>query len=377
MTDIGGTLRDARVRRGMTVDQVAQDTRISPRFIAALEANSFDELPAPVYVRGFLRSYANYLRLDPAPLMAELATVMRSPVSGPEDFVSGPAGPAQPRGPRDPFRASNPPTVGSAPPLPPLPPRPPAPPGDGTPFDDDGWDDDGEPAAYVPAAPPYRPSRVAGVLVERDEPVGTPSGARTVLLAGLAVVVVIAVALVAVLLSGGGGDDNVPAADGGATATSGPRTVVPVGSPTAKATGSPSATVSGTPSTATVTGTPPTKTPTNTVGPGTPTPTQLPTETPTPTALATSTPTSAPTATPFPPTSTPTAVPTMQPHPYGLAECTNLGAGIYDCGAAPIRVICAPDDWFVDVGWDYPKPPEWPQHEVNYPGEALKACPAV
>ncbi len=372
MADIGATLRDARVRRGMTIDQVAQDTRISPRFIAALEGNAFDELPAPVYVRGFLRSYATYLRLDPAPLMAELGTVMRSPVSGPDEFVSGPSGPAQ-QPPRDPFRASAPPPR-SAPPLPPSPPRPPSPPADGTPFDDDDerWYPAEQPAAYVPEEPVYRPSRVAGVLVERDEPEGTVSGVRTVLLAGLAVLAVMAIALIAVLATdtGGGDDGSLPAVGGTATPTTGGRTVVPVGSPTAKPTGSPSATVSGTPSTTpSVTGTPATATPTNTVGPGTPTSTQLPTETPTPTVAATSTPTPTPTRTPIPPTATPTAV----PHASQWGECTPGVQGVYDCGEAPIKVICAPDGWFVDVAPAYPNP-GWPVVFVDRFGDALGAC---
>ena len=53
------TLRSARIQRGLSIEQVAQDTRISARFLEALEDEAFQELPAPVYVRGFLRSYGN------------------------------------------------------------------------------------------------------------------------------------------------------------------------------------------------------------------------------------------------------------------------------------------------------------------------------
>ena len=73
VADIGISLRNGRVQRGLTIDQVAQETRISPRFLEALEAEAFDELPAPVYVRGFLRSYANFLHLDATPLLEQLA----------------------------------------------------------------------------------------------------------------------------------------------------------------------------------------------------------------------------------------------------------------------------------------------------------------
>ena len=78
---IGSTLRSARVQRGLTIEQAAQDTRISRRFIEAIEAEDFDALPAPVYVRGFLRSYSNYLRVDPQPLLAQL-TEARDRASG-------------------------------------------------------------------------------------------------------------------------------------------------------------------------------------------------------------------------------------------------------------------------------------------------------
>src|SRR6185503_1404785 len=69
---IGESLRSTRERRGLSIDQVALETRISPRFLEALEAEQFAELPAPVYVRGFLRSYANYLRIEPEPLLEQL-----------------------------------------------------------------------------------------------------------------------------------------------------------------------------------------------------------------------------------------------------------------------------------------------------------------
>lgn len=50
-------------------------TRIRSRYIEALENGNYDGIPAPVFVRGFLRSYAVYLGLDPEPLIAELDRV--------------------------------------------------------------------------------------------------------------------------------------------------------------------------------------------------------------------------------------------------------------------------------------------------------------
>jgi hypothetical protein len=62
--EIGSSLREARSRRGLTLPQIEGDTRIRSRFLTALEEEQFDVLPAPAYVRGFLRTYAEYLGLD-------------------------------------------------------------------------------------------------------------------------------------------------------------------------------------------------------------------------------------------------------------------------------------------------------------------------
>jgi hypothetical protein len=62
--EIGSSLREARSRRGLELSQVERDTRIRSRYLAALEDERFDVLPAPAYARGFLRTYADYLGLD-------------------------------------------------------------------------------------------------------------------------------------------------------------------------------------------------------------------------------------------------------------------------------------------------------------------------
>ena len=58
---LGELLREARRQRAITLADVERDTRINATYIGALEAERFDVLPAPVYARGFLRSYARYL----------------------------------------------------------------------------------------------------------------------------------------------------------------------------------------------------------------------------------------------------------------------------------------------------------------------------
>ena len=64
MFEIGTSLRDARERQGLDLHQAEQAVKIRAKYLRALEAEDFDVLPAQMYVRGFLHSYADYLGLD-------------------------------------------------------------------------------------------------------------------------------------------------------------------------------------------------------------------------------------------------------------------------------------------------------------------------
>lgn len=70
MGELGSLLTRAREARGLTLEDAERDTRISRRYLQALEAEQFEVIPAPVYARGFLRSYSQYLGLDPAEALA-------------------------------------------------------------------------------------------------------------------------------------------------------------------------------------------------------------------------------------------------------------------------------------------------------------------
>jgi cytoskeletal protein RodZ len=71
--DIGNTLREARIRRGLTIADVENVTKIRTKYLQALEENDFEVLPGPTVVRGFLRSYALFLKVDPEGLLEEYA----------------------------------------------------------------------------------------------------------------------------------------------------------------------------------------------------------------------------------------------------------------------------------------------------------------
>ena len=64
MFEIGSSLREARLRQGLDIPEVEQATKIRGKYLRALEDEEFDLLPAQTYVKGFLRSYAEYLGLD-------------------------------------------------------------------------------------------------------------------------------------------------------------------------------------------------------------------------------------------------------------------------------------------------------------------------
>lgn len=67
---IGKILSAAREDCGLSIAGIAKVTRIPVSSIIALEAGQFDLLPAPVFVRGFIRSYAREVDLDPGEALA-------------------------------------------------------------------------------------------------------------------------------------------------------------------------------------------------------------------------------------------------------------------------------------------------------------------
>ena len=69
LSTIGEALRSAREAQGKSIDEAAVATRIRPTYLEALEQEEFGELGGSVYAKGFLRSYAGYLGVDPAPLL--------------------------------------------------------------------------------------------------------------------------------------------------------------------------------------------------------------------------------------------------------------------------------------------------------------------
>jgi hypothetical protein len=64
MFEIGASLREARIRRGLSLDDVTAGLRIRERYVTALEEERWELMPGEAYAKGFLRMYAEFLGLD-------------------------------------------------------------------------------------------------------------------------------------------------------------------------------------------------------------------------------------------------------------------------------------------------------------------------
>lgn len=70
MSELGQMLREARESKGVSLAEAEEATKIRRKHLQALEEADYSTLPPSVYVRGFLRSYATYLGLDPEEALA-------------------------------------------------------------------------------------------------------------------------------------------------------------------------------------------------------------------------------------------------------------------------------------------------------------------
>jgi hypothetical protein len=71
MAEIGQTLRDARLAAGVTLEEAERRIRIRVRYLRCLEEEDWGALPGDVYLRGFLRTYADFLGLEGTALVDE------------------------------------------------------------------------------------------------------------------------------------------------------------------------------------------------------------------------------------------------------------------------------------------------------------------
>ncbi|TCP30265.1 cytoskeletal protein RodZ [Scopulibacillus darangshiensis] len=71
MSELGQALRDARNEKGMSLQDVQGATKIQKRYLSAIEAGDFSQLPGEFYTRAFIKNYAESVGLDPQELFTE------------------------------------------------------------------------------------------------------------------------------------------------------------------------------------------------------------------------------------------------------------------------------------------------------------------
>ena len=77
MSGFGNSFKSAREAKDLTLEEIAQETRISARFLRAIEEETFDVLPGGIFNRGFVRTYASYVGIDPEQAVSEYRDLTR------------------------------------------------------------------------------------------------------------------------------------------------------------------------------------------------------------------------------------------------------------------------------------------------------------
>jgi cytoskeletal protein RodZ len=85
---VGSTLRRQREQKRMGIAEVARVTRIPVQTLDAIEQDHFDDLPGEVFVKGFLRSYAQTVGISPEEIVARYAASRRVAVVTPLPVAS-------------------------------------------------------------------------------------------------------------------------------------------------------------------------------------------------------------------------------------------------------------------------------------------------
>lgn len=88
VTSFGEKLRQAREKKGISLDDIAQTTKIGTRQLLAMEAEDFDKLPGGIFNKGFVRAYARCVGLDEEEAVADyMEAIQESPVAFKADIA--------------------------------------------------------------------------------------------------------------------------------------------------------------------------------------------------------------------------------------------------------------------------------------------------
>lgn len=70
MKSSGGMLKEARLRQGLTIEQVEKATKIRAKFIKAIESDDYSQIPSFSYTKGFIKNYSDFLGLNATNILA-------------------------------------------------------------------------------------------------------------------------------------------------------------------------------------------------------------------------------------------------------------------------------------------------------------------
>ena len=76
---LGHFLKREREKKNISLRDVSRNTRVREHLLEAIEADRYDLLPSPTFVKGFLQSYAKYVGLDPNEVVLRFQNVMKGP----------------------------------------------------------------------------------------------------------------------------------------------------------------------------------------------------------------------------------------------------------------------------------------------------------
>lgn len=96
MGRIGDIFREQRLSKGLTLDQVSDETNISTRYLQGIENDNFQNFPGEVYIQGFIRNYAEFLGLDPERMISRYRAQEEAAPGTSDLLQSSPSAAAQP-----------------------------------------------------------------------------------------------------------------------------------------------------------------------------------------------------------------------------------------------------------------------------------------
>jgi cytoskeleton protein RodZ len=86
----GEQLRVAREARGITLREISEQTRISTRYLEAIESDDYKRLPGGIFNKSFIKAYAKYIGFDEKEALEAYARTAREQGTSPDDVVSTP-----------------------------------------------------------------------------------------------------------------------------------------------------------------------------------------------------------------------------------------------------------------------------------------------